>query len=328
MSMGKEIVLSTSRVNSYGFRVLTTGIDLEQYRKNPILLWNHNRPFRGTTDEVLPIGRMENLRIEGDQLIGTPVFDEKDKFAMKIKSKYESGILRMSSIGFDVIETSEEPGLISPGQRRATVTKAKLIEVSLTDIGANDDALVLYKNGSIINLTIGENNDIVPMIANLNKHNHNQSNKEMKIIALKLGLSETATETEILDKITELQTKAGRTEQLQRQIDEQLNKSIEMLVDTAIAEKKITAEKKNHFVSIGKTSGVEVLRETLSMIEAAVKPSEVIKPGVSGGTTEYKKLSEVPENELIELRKNNIETYRKLFKAEYGYEPKELKIKN
>jgi hypothetical protein len=28
----KEIVLSTSKVNSYGFRVLTEGIDMEQYQ--------------------------------------------------------------------------------------------------------------------------------------------------------------------------------------------------------------------------------------------------------------------------------------------------------
>ena len=73
----KEVVISNSKLNSYGFRVLTEGIDTTQYARNPILLWMHNRPVRGTTDEVLPIGRMENLRIDGDNLIGTPIFDEK-----------------------------------------------------------------------------------------------------------------------------------------------------------------------------------------------------------------------------------------------------------
>lgn len=92
--MAKEVVISNSRLNSYGFRVLTEGIDTTQYARNPILLWMHNRPFRGTTDEVLPIGKVENLRIDGDNLIGTPVFDEKDEFAQKIKAKWESGILK------------------------------------------------------------------------------------------------------------------------------------------------------------------------------------------------------------------------------------------
>jgi hypothetical protein len=271
---------------------------------------------------VLPIGKLENLRIEGDKLIGTPVFDENDKFALKIKSKYEAEIIKMASIGFDVVETSEDPLLVVSGQRRATVTKAKLIEVSLTDIGANDDALVLYKNGNIINLSVGENDDIVPMLVNKFSKQNNEIKKRMKLVALKLGLLETATETEILYKITELQNKAGRTDQMQKQMDEQLNKAIEGVVDAAIANKKITADKKSHFVGIGKTSGLEVLRETLGLIESAKRPSEVIDTTSGTGTTAYKKLSEVPEQELREMRKNDIETYRKLFKAEYGYEAK------
>lgn len=70
-----EVVISTSAVNSYGFRVLTEGIDTTQFERNPILLWMHNRPMRGTKDEVLPLGRVENLRKEGDKLIGSLVFD-------------------------------------------------------------------------------------------------------------------------------------------------------------------------------------------------------------------------------------------------------------
>ena len=58
----KEVIISNSSLNSYGFRVLTEGIDTAQFERNPILLWMHNRPMRGTTDEVLPLGRVENLR--------------------------------------------------------------------------------------------------------------------------------------------------------------------------------------------------------------------------------------------------------------------------
>jgi hypothetical protein len=320
--MAKEIVLSTSKVNSYGFRVLTEGIDLEQYRKNPILLWNHNRPYRGTTDEILPIGKIENLRLDGDKLIGTPVFDENDKFALKIKSKYETGIIRMSSIGFDVIETSEDPLLIAQGQRRATVTRAKLIEVSLTDIGANDDALVLYKDGNMINLSMGEDKDIIPTLTtDTNIIKNNESNFKMKVIALKLGLPETATEAEILQKISELQQSASQTAKLQKQIDDQLNAAIGHTVEAAIKQKKITADKRDHFAGIGKTSGLDVLNATLEMIEPATKPSDVITPKANV-ETDYKKLSEVPENERVELRKNDRQTYIKLYKAEYGFEPK------
>ena len=148
----KEVVISNSKLNSYGFRVLTEGIDTTQYARNPILLWMHNRPFRGTTDEVLPIGRIENLRIDDDNLIGTPIFDEQDEFAQRIAAKWDAGILKMASAGLEVVELSDDPSMLVQGQRRSTVTKSKLTEVSIVDIGANDDALALYKDGKTLSL--------------------------------------------------------------------------------------------------------------------------------------------------------------------------------
>jgi len=51
---------------------------------------------------------------------------------------------------------------------------------------------------------------------------------------------------------------------------------------------------------------------------------DVIKPGATAGaaaaTGEYKKLSDVPEDKRIELRSEDPETYRVLYKAEYGVE--------
>ena len=165
MAEKKEIILSTSSVNSYGFRVLTQGIDLKQYKKNPILLWNHNRGWRGTNDEVLPIGKIENLRIEDDKLIGTPVFDQKDEFALKIQSKFEQGIINSCSVGLKKIATSNEKKFIAEGQTSETLTKSKLMEVSMCDIPSNDDCVVLYDdNDEIINLSINQNNNIPKLI--------------------------------------------------------------------------------------------------------------------------------------------------------------------
>jgi hypothetical protein len=317
--MAKEVVISTSKLNSYGFRVLTEGIDTAQFVKNPILLWSHNRPYRGTTDEVLPIGKIENLRVDGDKLIGTPVFDEKDDFAKKIKQKFDNGFLRMVSAGLEVIELSDDPMHILQGQRRSTVTKSKLSEVSIVDIGANDDALVLYKDGKMINLSSAGDASIVPEIAF--KHPLNIE-KEMKVIALKLGLPETATEAEILQKIAGLQLSASSAETLQKELDKQRNGAIEAEVENAVKLKKITADKKEHFVALGKTSGIEALRTTLELISPALKPTDVIRQvgGNSGGNAEYKKLSEVPSDEAIRLRKEDPDTYKKLYKAEYGAE--------
>ena len=133
--MAKEVIISTSGLNCYGSRVLTSGIDLTQYQKNPVLLWMHRRSYNG---KDMPIGRMENLRIDGDRLIGTPVFDENDEFAKQIASKWENGFLRMASAGIEIVETSDAPEHLLQGQTRATITRCKLEEVSIVDIGGND----------------------------------------------------------------------------------------------------------------------------------------------------------------------------------------------
>ena len=51
--MAKEVIISTSGLNCYGGRVLTSGIDLTQFQKNPLLLWMHRRSF----DRDAKIGR-------------------------------------------------------------------------------------------------------------------------------------------------------------------------------------------------------------------------------------------------------------------------------
>ena len=61
-----KVVISNQSLNSYGSRIMTAGIDIKQYKKNPIVLWMHIRPVIGSKEEPLPIGRMENIRVEGE----------------------------------------------------------------------------------------------------------------------------------------------------------------------------------------------------------------------------------------------------------------------
>lgn len=153
--MPKEVVISTSGLNSYGSRVMTAGLDTSQYCRNPVLLWMHRRG-----GDNMPIGRMENLRVDGDRLIGTPKFDEKDEFAKKIATKWEDGYLNMCSAGIEILEYSTDPSMLVQGQTRATATASKLVEVSIVDIGANDEALKLYGGGKLLELAAGQDCDL------------------------------------------------------------------------------------------------------------------------------------------------------------------------
>ena len=313
-----EVVISNSSLNSYGFRVLTAGIDLTQYNRNPIMLWMHKRPLRGTSDEILPLGRMENLRIDGDNLIGTPVFDENDEFARKIKAKWDGGFLKMVSAGLIVVEQSDDPKLIVQGQRYATVTQSRLYEVSIVDIGSNNDAIALYdQNEQMIELASGKDNIFLTPINN----KLNATQMESKTIALALGLTESATEQEVLQRAAQLRDEAAEVVQLRAQEQQRQQEAIALLVDGAIREGKFTADKRAHFIGLGEKVGLVSLKETIDLMSAAPRPSTVIQPSSEPTIGEYKKLSDVPTDKLELLRKENREQYIALYKAEYGIEP-------
>ena len=318
--MPKETVISNSSINCYGFRVLTSGIDTTQYQRNPILLWMHTRPAMGLTNEVLPLGRMENLRVDGDNLIGTPVFDDNDEFARKIKAKWESGILKMVSAGLRVIEESDDPSVVLQGQRYATVTKSKLLEVSIVDIGANDDALVLYDDQDRrINLSQG---NAGVCLTPINKQSINLKTIEMDIkqIALALGLAESATEQEVLARAAQLRQDADEVAKLREAAEKQQNEALAALVDSAVSEGRFAADKRDHFLELGKKAGLKALQETIELMKPAQRPSTVINPA-NPGAGEYKKLSDVPVDKLEALRSQQPDKYRKLYQAEYGIEP-------
>lgn len=326
--MAKEVIISTSGLNCYGGRVLTSGIDLTQFQKNPLLLWMHRRSF---DRDAMPIGRIDNLRTDGDRLIGTPVFDQNDEFAKKIESKWENGFLRMASAGIEIIETSDAPEHLLQGQTRRTITRCRLEEVSIVDMGGNDEALQLYdRSGKVLKLAAGEDNDALPLLApekkdepsgtapdgkdnNQTKKSTQSMNKEFLQL---LGLSETATEQEAVGALRLLKEKADKVETLQLA-------SITAVVDGAIAEKRITADKKEHFVNIGKVAGIDSLRTTLSLMQPVRKPTEVIHQTDTPHDDEpktYAKLSDVPAVELEKLREEKPQDYERLYKAEYGHD--------
>lgn len=324
--MGKRVRITNSSVNSYGTRVLTNGLDISQYERNPVLLYMHER---GTV-----IGYMKDLRLEGDELTGEPVFDEASELSQRCKKQWEFGSLRMVSIGIDIIETSESPEHILQGQSRPTITKSKLDEVSVVDIGANDDAIVLKKDGRrLINENINE-------VLHLMKPNNNQQkSKEMKLneIALLLGLPETADETKVKEAISsmmelrsaleastkEVETLSAQIATLKEEKEAMELAGITGAVDKAIAERRIEASKKEQFVELGKKVGVEELENVFAAMTVKEKASAVLRGGraVTEGNSEWKTLRDVPADKIAELRANDREEYARLYKATYDMEP-------
>lgn len=306
-----KFILSDESINKYGFRVLNAGIDLTEFKKNPVMFYNHNRMS-------LPVGKWNNISLIDGKLVAEAEFDEDDEFAMQIKSKVEKNILNATSIGFDVLAVSEDKADLLKGQTRPTVTKSRLLEASIVDIPANGNAMKFnFDNGVQLSGNIPQEflNAVLPVI---------QNKPNMKKIAAKLGLAEDATEDQILAAIEANKKKDNAAKGVKALVAFAVSKGFK----AEVIEKLATAD----------------FDTTLEMVEAANAPKEEgkgdtppkedgtrlsdilaeLKKGNAGGSTSPAKSLRELEKEnpsaVKALMKDKPEEYQKLFAAEYGAE--------
>ena len=221
--MKHQFIINTENVNSYGYRILTDGIDYAQYMRNPIVLFMHERDGYGNKGSEV-IGRCTRLYKEGTTLIAEVEFDEQDEFAKKIAGKVERGYIRMASMYAEIKEVSTQLQHILEGQIYETVTACKLVEISIVDIGGNDNALKLSKDGKPFQLK-----KIVTNTSN---------NMDIKVIALALGMGENSKEEAVLSALHSLKTDKEKAEaqvvSLTKTIKDTQNAEATTLVDKAV----------------------------------------------------------------------------------------------
>lgn len=324
----QPIVINTEDLNSYGFWVKTDGVDLSRWKKNPVMLWNHHRTWKGSDDEVLPIGIGVNLKVEAGKIIVTPEFDMEDEFAAKIARKYEKGHIRAASIGIRVVELSEDPKHLKPGQRRPTVTKSVMMEFSLTDIPSNSEAVRLYDDGDQVMNLSAEGDAGIPLI---NLSSTKEPEMEMKIIAAHLGLSDSASLADIQNAITQLKTKAGQVDGLNAQLSELRNQvetaqktEATALLNAAIEERRITADQRPYFEKLLQSDFSSAKSVLLSLpkvekLNTQITPEakEVVAEGKYQGKT-FSQWQKEDSKKLTALKASNFDLFNELFKAEFG----------
>jgi hypothetical protein len=139
-----HVIASTSAIDSYGDIVEQDWV-LERYRKNPVVLWNHNRSggfLDGpSAEEMLPIGKATDVAVRGGRLEATIVFvDEKaSPLAERVYQGFIQGSINAVSVGF-------RPGTVKAekinGREVYRLSQNELYEISATPIPANPDAVV------------------------------------------------------------------------------------------------------------------------------------------------------------------------------------------
>ncbi len=258
----KRILISDESLNSFSFRILTDGINLVQYNKNPLFLWMHFRPSKGTRDEILPLGIVSDLKIENNAITGVPEFDDTDEFAMRLYSKFEAGIIRMCSPGLHPVEFSRDKKLMLPNQTLPTLTKSILKEVSLADIGSNDNALayadvVLYdENEKAIELNEDSIFKLSQKLIVNGSSNFNSVN--LTDIATALGIDNISNVNDVRQAIIKLKNDKASAElklsnvelKLSNALNRVKSQQIESLISDALFDNKILISQKDHYTAL------------------------------------------------------------------------------
>ena len=322
-------VLHDETVNTYGFRMLTSGANLEEFRKNPVILLNHK-------DWELPIGRWENIRIEGTQILADALFDEKDDIAVKIAGKVEGGFLRMASMGaWPPEEVSDAEELKLPGQTLPTVTRWTAREASIVTIGANHNALVLFDRQTGKPLYLTDASTVLRLMDRFN-HSKNDSNMDNTLKEI-LKLQDSAQDAEVIGAVKQLIENHDRLARENQKLKEAAahaeterkearHAEAVRLVDAAIADGRIHAAGKEAYLKLF-DADFENTRATLDAIPRRQSVTGRIHEGERQQAVELSDLAGKSWDELdkagrlVELRDKAPELYREKFKAEFGTEP-------
>lgn len=127
-------VASTNSVDRHGEVVDNNGWDLKAFKKSPVILWahDHTEPAIGVSKKtwVEGAGKKAKLMIQ-------PLLHDVTEKARAVKQLVEMGVIKSLSVGFKPLES--EDGV--------TFDKNELLEVSVVNVPANADAMMLaYKS--------------------------------------------------------------------------------------------------------------------------------------------------------------------------------------
>jgi len=116
------------------------GIDLRNFRKNPVVAWAHDY-------SALPIGKALWTRKDPKGIISKVKFAE-HPFADEVFNLYKDGFLNAFSVGFIPKESTK--GNTDKGEPWRTYTKWELLEYSAVPVPANPEALALAMQKGVV----------------------------------------------------------------------------------------------------------------------------------------------------------------------------------
>jgi hypothetical protein len=317
MSKKPFVFNDQNQKNSYGFRILTQGINLDRFNKNPVML---NQHYNSTSDVL---GKWENIRVENDLLLGDPLFDSEDADSMKIAGKVERDFINSCSMGI----------LINPDDLKIIgsellLEKCELYECSIVAVPSNANSIRLYaQNGELL-----KEDDVKHLCLSLQQKpekprepNKNPKTTDMKKITLSLAVltalsfdKETPevevekVEAAVLKMSNELVRLKAEKLALESAAEQAQETAINDMVDLSIKEGRIPATKKDDFVALAKAN-FELAKNTLAAIPAKASLANQVIPPAAGAVTSKEDFQKLSFAQQLEFKTQNPDEYKKLF---------------
>lgn len=258
-------------MNVYKYRLLTEGLDLAQFKKNPIGFLMHER-------EGGVLVKWEDFRIEADKLFGKPVINLSHPKGEDIATQIENGFINAASCGKIIcLAATDDASMKLEGQTGPTVTKWFPREISFVDIPGNHNALAnLY-----------DINDNELNLADFVKPKPKEMSKVLltAVMLSALNLSDKSTEDDANAAFQDLIDTAGKVPGLEKDLADKTNalsakeqelqdlkaatvtKEVQDLLDKGETDKKLTKELSNKLKSTFATNP-EGLKDLLDAMPA------------------------------------------------------------
>lgn len=323
--IAKDFVLSDSSVNVYGFKLLTTGVVLDEVLKNPIGYYMHLKDADGI------LLKWENVRVVGDAIMGQPCINLEHPRGERTVTEVEEGFLNAASVGSIVLLDYTMEETEDPEHPMVVGTKWYYKECSLVESPGNRNAFGQGKEvaelcdaeGNVINLSDLKAASIKNVFSNQN--DSCMKRIELPINAALIGLLNLGDEPKAEDVVKGIQdlhdAKTAAVKDLADFKTTQANDQVKAILEKGLADKKFTVGAKDVLARQYAGKPVE-LKELVDNMQAYVPiTSNLSDANTLPADLKDKTYDELDKaNKIERLKNDHPEHFATIYKAKFGKE--------
>lgn len=266
----KEFCITDDSVNVYGYRLLTSGFEIERFNP-PVGFLMHER------DKGVAV-RWEDFRTESGKVFAKPVIND-ERFP-QLAQQIEDGFYNAASVGHIVaLDVSDEGKYKLEGQTGPTVLKWFCRECSIVDIPGNYNAIAqLYDESDNLLHDLSSN-----FITTGNMKNTDNTNTGVMVAIAALGLPDLKDDATAEDAVLAVKELVQRAQQAEMKYNDLsllvVKQEVDEILSNAVDARKITNEIKDQ-LKADYAEKPEELRALIAKLPAQELLTESLKKGL------------------------------------------------